>query len=59
MIGYDIYILEKLSSRKPYGKHCVGPKFLFVKEMCRRNLFLSDKIIESHFYDCKEECLRD
>ena len=28
-------------------------------EMFGRNLFLPDKIVESRFYDCKDEYLRD
>ena len=41
------------------GQHCVGPKISSTDEMFESNLFLSDKIIDSRFCDCEDECLRD
>ena len=41
------------------GQHCVGPKILFTDEVFGSNLFLSDKIVDSRFCDCEDECLRD
>ena len=41
------------------GQHCVGPKISFTDEMFGSNLFLSDKIADSRFCDCEDECLWD
>ena len=41
------------------GQHCVGPKISFTDEMFGSNLFLSDKIVDSSFCDCEDECLWD
>ena len=41
------------------GQHCVGPKISFTDEMFGSNLFLSDKIVDSRFCDCEDECLWD
>ena len=41
------------------GQHCVGLKISFTDEMFGSNLFLSDKIVDSRFYDCKDKCFRD
>ena len=37
--AHSPYILEKLFSREPSGKHCIGPKILFVDEMFGINFF--------------------
>ena len=41
------------------GQHCVGPYISFTDEMFGSNLFLYDKIVDSRFCDCEDECLRD
>ena len=52
-------MLEKLFSRGSPGKHCVRSKFSLMDEVFGRNLFLSDRIVESRFCDFEDECLRD
>ena len=41
------------------GQNCVGPNILFKDEIFGSYLFLSDKIVDSRFCDCEDECLRD
>ena len=41
------------------GQHCVEPKISFTNEIFGSNLYLSDKIVDSHICDCEDECLRD
>ena len=53
------YILVKFFKQGTIGQHCVGPKISFTDEMFGSNLFLSDKIVDSRFCDCEDECLWD
>ena len=39
------------------AKHCVTKIKSVVDEILRRNLLLSDKIVDRHFYDYEDECL--
>ena len=50
---------RKAFQRGTIRQHCVGPKISSTDEMFGSNLFLSDKIFDSRFYDCEDECLRD
>ena len=53
------YILEKLFSREPSSSIVLAQKISFTDEMFGSNLFLSDKIVDSRFCDCEDECFRD
>ena len=41
------------------AKHCVRKIKSVVDEILRRNLLLSDKVVDRFFCDCEDECLWD
>ena len=56
---YMFKMKNKAFQQGTIAKHCVRKIKSVVDEIPRRNLLLTDKIVDRPFCDCEDECLWD